>query len=82
MEDWARKNEFEQIFDHLITQLSTIGPSGEDWRKEILQMEGRYNGLKRNIRMGTIDDRDRIVETNQIRANILDAIITMKKQFG
>lgn len=45
-------------------------------------MEGRYNDLKRNIRMGVMDDRDRIVEMNRIRANVLDALQGMKKEFS
>ena len=82
IEKWLRKNEFEQIFDILIIQLGKIGAVGNQWKKEIVQMEGRFNDLKRKIRMGIIDERDHIVETNRIRANILDAVQGMKKQFG
>lgn len=82
IENWLRKNDFEQIFDVLIIRLGDIGAVGDQWKKEIVQMEGRYNDLKRKIRMGVIDERDLIVETNRIRVNVLDAVQGMKKQFG
>lgn len=82
LEDWLRENKIEKIFDNLIVQLSDMGTIGDGWKKEVVQMEGRFNDLKRSIRMGVIDDRDRIVEMNRIRANILDAIQSMKKEFN
>lgn len=82
LENWLRENQIEKIFDNLIVQLGELGAVGDSWKKEVVQMEGRFNDLKRSIRLGVIDDRDRIVEMNQIRVNILDALQTMKKEFN
>ncbi|MCB0636296.1 MAG: SIR2 family protein [Lewinella sp.] len=82
LREWIADNQFEQVFDQLIYHLSEIGMPGEDWKKQILQLEGRHNDLKRHIRMGTIDDRDRMVETNRIRAVLIDTVDDLGKQFG
>jgi hypothetical protein len=82
LEEWLRKNKFDDIFDHLIVQLGSIGNLGAAWRAEIMQMESRYNELKRNTRMGIMDERDRVVEMNRIRVNLLDALSGMRKQFS
>lgn len=77
--EWLRENKFEEIFDELIMKLTAIGGAGERWKTEVLQLDGRFNDLKRSIRMGVIDDRDRIIEMNRIRANILDVVESMRK---
>ncbi|WP_170110664.1 SIR2 family protein [Flavilitoribacter nigricans] len=82
LKSWVAENQFQEIFDQLIVQLSEIGPAGEEWKNQVFQLEGRYNDLRRNIRMGTIDERDRMVETNRLRAVIMDLIQDLQNQFN
>lgn len=81
IEEWLRENAFEKIFDHLLLGLSKLGAAAVEWKAEVMQVEGRYNDLRRSVRMGIMDDRDRIVETNRIRAVLLEIINGIRKIF-
>ncbi len=77
--DLLRNNEFQLIFDLLFVQLGKIGAVGESWKKEVIQLDARHNDLQRNIRLSIIDERDRIIETNRLRVNIMDTVDSMNK---
>lgn len=76
---WLRRNEFQQIFDLLFLHLDKIGAVGDGWKKEVIQLDARYNDLQRNIRLNIIDERDRVIEANRLRVNIMDTIESMNK---
>ena len=70
LESLLARNQWETLF----SELNTLTPDDENWRTQLLMLEGRYNTLKQQKILGTLSYDDAGIETNKIRNGVLSLI--------